>query len=414
MPEIRWTPARRVALRFTTVYVLLYSFPVLNDLTPAGGLFSWWNRTWEAAIKWSGLHIFRVTIAVLPNGSGDTTFNYVEVSCFLVIAALATTAWSAMDSRISYDALWHALHSYVRFFLAAVMLIYGAAKVIPAQFPAPSLDRLIQPIGDASPMGLLWTFMGASAPYTIFAGLGEVIAGLLLTTRRTASFGALVTIAVMSNVAMLNFSYDVPVKLFSIHLLALAAIVLLPDVGRLTNVLILNRPAPAVELRPQLSGRWVPVARTLVVIAFFSFAFVQALTIRKAYTVHSPFYGIWNVDEFSVDGKVQPPLAGDTARWRRVVFDSPQIFAVQLMNDARERFRLKLDQARKTMTVSRPLDPQSKSSVLLYSIAAPDWMKVEGLVDGKQIRARLHREPLSSFLLNNRGFHWINEYPFNR
>ncbi len=414
MAEIRWTPARRVAIRFATVYVLLYSFPVIKDLTPAGRLFLWWNRIWVAVIKWAGLHIFGVTITVLPNGSGDTTFNYVEVFCLLLIAALATAVWSAVDRRVSYDALWHALRSYVRFFLAAVMLIYGAAKVIPVQFPAPSLDRLIQPIGDASPMGLLWTFMGASAPYTIFAGLGEVIAGLLLTMRRTASLGALITIAVMSNVAMLNFSYDVPVKLFSIHLLVLAAFVLLPDAGRLTNVLILNRPAPAVELRPQLNGRWVPIIRTLVVLAFFAFAFLQARTIRKVYAAHSPFYGIWNVDEFSIDGQPRPPLTTDRARWRRVVFDSPQVFSVELMNDARERFRLKLDQAKKTMTVSGLANPQAKSTVFVYSIPAPDFMSLEGRLEGKEIRARLHREPASAFLLTTRGFHWINEYPFNR
>jgi hypothetical protein len=67
-------------------------------------------------------------------------------------------------------------------------------------------------------MGLLWTFMGASAAYTIFTGLGELVGGLLLTTRRTALAGALVSAAVMTHVAVLNFCYDVPVKLFSMVL----------------------------------------------------------------------------------------------------------------------------------------------------------------------------------------------------
>jgi hypothetical protein len=37
-----------------------------------------------------------------------------------------------------------------------------------------------------------------------------------------------------------------------------------------------------------------------------------------------------------------------------------------------------------------------------------DWA-----VDGKQIHAKLHHIPEPKFLLNTRGFHWINEYPFN-
>jgi hypothetical protein len=35
------------------------------------------------------------------------------------------------------------------------------------------------------------------------------------------------------------------------------------------------------------------------------------------------------------------------------------------------------------------------------------------MLDGQKVRARLHRQD-ASFLLVNRGFHWINEYPFNR
>jgi hypothetical protein len=38
---------------------------------------------------------------------------------------------------------------------------------------------------------------------------------------------------------------------------------------------------------------------------------------------------------------------------------------------------------------------------------------MEGTLNGK-IKARLRRAESSDFLLISRGFHWINEYPFNR
>src|SRR5204863_6312660 len=110
-----------------------------------------------------------------------------------------------------------------------------------------------QTFGEASPMGLLWTFMGSSTSYTVFSGLAEVIGGLLLMARRTTLLGALVCIGVMVNVVMLNFSYDVPVKLYSSHLLAMAFFLLLPDLRRLTNVLVLNRPAEPAAPRPLLT-----------------------------------------------------------------------------------------------------------------------------------------------------------------
>ncbi|HKS24059.1 MAG TPA: hypothetical protein VJZ76_14745 [Thermoanaerobaculia bacterium] len=417
MPQSEWSSARRVAFRFAAVYLFLYLFPFPFSAIPGlDKLFAWWDNAWEVIVKWTGLRVFGVTITVLPNGSGDTTFNYVQVFCLVVIAALATLVWTLFDRRTEYVALHHWLRVYVRFYLATAMFGYGAVKVLQSQFPAPSLDRLIQPFGDASPMGLLWTFMGASAAYNIFTGAGEMLGGLLLTTRRTTTLGALVVIAVMSNVTMLNFAYDVPVKLFSTHLLAMAVFLLLPDLRRLANVFVLNRPAEAVELRPQLGERWrrwAPAARTLFVLALVALSVQQARENQNIYKARSPFRGIWNVEEFALDGRVLPPVVGDASRWRRVVFDYPQSLGIQLMTDGRERFRLKLDEPKRTMTLSRGTDPTKKFS-LAYAVPAPDVMTIDGRLDGKRVQARLRRAPLPQFLLTSRGFHWINEYPFNR
>ena len=417
MPHPEMALPRRMALRFATVYFLLYLFPFpLNVVPGTEKFFGWWDAGWAVIVKWVGLHLFGVTITVMPNGSGDTTFNYVQVFCFFVTAAVATAVWSALDRKPrSYETLHHWLRSYVRFSLAAFMFSYGAVKVIQTQFPPPMLDRLIQPFGDASPMGLLWTFMGASTAYNVFTGMGEMIGGLLLTTRRTTSLGALVCIAVMSNVAMLNFSYDVPVKLFSLHLLAMGVFLLLPDLRRLANVLVLNRPAEAAELRPQLSERWrrwAPLARTAFVLLLLIPSLLQARSYRMT-AKRSPFYGIWNVEEFAVDGQPRPLLAGDATGWRRVVFEYTTSVGVQFLSDKRQRFMLKLDEAKHTMSLSGRQGP-SHTWVMAYSLPAPGVMTLEGELEGKQLRARLRRTETPSFLLTSRGFHWINEYPYNR
>src|SRR5580693_6185456 len=38
----------------------------------------------------------------------------------------------------------------------------------------------------------------------------------------------------------------------------------------------------------------------------------------------SPLYGIWNVDQISIDGQLRPPLLTDSDRWRRAIFDYPK------------------------------------------------------------------------------------------
>src|SRR5262249_35055688 len=114
-------------------------------------------------------------------GSKDTTFAYVEVVCFLVIALSGAAIWSVLDRRRKrYPLLYRWFIVDLRLCLGAVMISYGCVKFFAAQFPPPTLSRLIEPYGDFSPMAALWTFMGTSWIYRIFAGFTEAIAGALL------------------------------------------------------------------------------------------------------------------------------------------------------------------------------------------------------------------------------------------
>ena len=75
-------------------------------------------------------------------GIGDTTWNYVQVFCFAVLAAIVTVIWSVLDRRRPHYRRLHAwLRVAIRFALAMTMIIYGSVKVIKSQFADLSLDR---------------------------------------------------------------------------------------------------------------------------------------------------------------------------------------------------------------------------------------------------------------------------------
>lgn len=417
-----WGPARRFLFRFACVYMLLYSFPFpLYYIPYVGELLGWYSTAEQAVVTWTGKQVFGVDITVQPNGSGDTTYNYVQVFCFLVLATAAALVWSFLDRRRrSYPKLYEWLRVYVRFVVAAAMIGYGAYKVIPSQFPVPlPADRLMQPLGDFSPMGLLWAFMGASLAYNVFAGLGELVGGLLLTFRRTTLLGALVVIGVMSNVVMLNFAYDVPVKLYSSHLLLMAVFLAAHDLRRLANVLVLNRTAePAVE-RPLFERKRLSqgalALRTVFVLYITGTALYTSYDARKTYGVagpKAPLQGVWNVEEFETDGRVLPPLVTDETRWRRVSFSFGRA-GIQLMSDARQRYGVDIDPLKRTIALTKREDPKWKST-LTFRKVQPDVLALEGMFDGRKVRARLRLTEPPEFLLATRGFHWINEYPFHR
>jgi hypothetical protein len=193
-----------------------------------------------------------------------------------------------------------------------------------------------------------------------------------------------------------------------------------PDLRRIARLFLWNQAVEPVTIIPLLGRRWVDrtavVIRTILVFGFTLLCLNNSQEGRKAYgdlSPRSPLYGIWNVEEFEVDGKARPPLLTDKDRWRRVVFDYPKMLAIQLMSDTRVRYTLDLNTDKKTLALSKRTDPAWKSS-LTYEQPEPGLVALDGTLDGKKIRAKLRRTEPGDFLLINRGFHWINEFPFNR
>lgn len=419
-----WPVAKRVGFRLAFVYFLLYALPFPLGVFPGTEtLGSYYGTIWQKLVPWVAQHLLHVSYAVsfAPTGSGDTTFSWVQNLIYCVLAIIGCTTWSMLDrKRLNYDRLHNWLRLYVRLYAGAIMISYGAYKVIQSQFPAPNLSRLVQPYGDSSPMGLLWTFMGTSYTYNLFTGAAEILGGMLLIIPPLATLGALITIAAMGNVFVLNMAYDVPVKLFSFNLILIAAFVALPDAGRLVNVFVLNRATLPADPRPLFNRlrlndamRWLQLVLLLV---FLGFSLVQSWQQQQALLrgrVPEPIQGIWSVYEYKVDGQVRPPAMDDPNRWQRVIFEYSSRLGVQFMDAPSERYSMELDDSSKTVKLKNR-DNTNWKSELKYELLPPNGMVLRGVMDGHQIEMRLQRKDPSTFRLLNRGFHWISEAPFNR
>ncbi|HEX4965672.1 MAG TPA: hypothetical protein VF173_32980 [Thermoanaerobaculia bacterium] len=414
-----WSPAKRILFRFAFSYLVLYSLPFpLHRIPWAGPIITQpYQDLWNWLVPRAGKHLLGINVTIQRGGGGDTTYTYVQLLCFLILAAVTTAVWTVLDrKRPEYTRLDAGLRVYVRFALAASMLTYGAYKVIPSQFAEPFPSQLVEPFGEASPMGLLWLFMGASSAYTIFAGAAEMIAGLLLAFRRTALLGALVSIGVMSHVVAINFSYDVSVKLHSCHLLAMGVFLTLPHLRRLLDLFVLNRPVAAIAFRPPRARfrRTALVVQGVLVAAYSGYLLYQSYDASKNQwgnlSTRPPFYGIWTVEELEVDGVARPPLLTDATRWRRVLFEYPDYVSVQLMDGSQSDYGLILGKRRLTLT--KPDDKTWQPS-FAYEETQPGLLVLDGTMDGRKTRLTLRREDESSYRLVSRGFHWISETPFD-
>ena len=410
-----WSLAHRAGFRFAFVYLLLYSFPQpLSSIPGLETIFEPYEKLWIACVPWVAKHLFSLDITVMPNGSGDTTFNYVQVVCYALLALAATLLWSilARNAR-EHRRLRDGLRTYVRYVLAVTMLGYGMAKVIKTQFPFPSPDRLTSTYGESSPMGLLWTFMGYSPAYNAFTGGGEALGCLLLFFRRTTTLGTLLLIAVLANVVMLNFCYDVPVKLYSLHLLAMCGYLALPDARRLFDVLIAHRPTVAPSLREKLPWHWMERVRPWAKLAFIGWIVFQ--TIRSGIEMQAQYgdsavrpelYGLWEVESF------EPVTRSDSLRWTQMSINAFGYAGIKHVDKSQAYFRYELAEDKQSLSLLAQGQPAP--TVFKRTQPDPEHLVLETEIEGTSISIHLKHVDMSKFLLVNRGFHWINEFPFNR
>jgi hypothetical protein len=414
-----WSRVQLLAFRFAFVYLILYNLPFpFGTLPHTGSVAQEYESLWHKLVPWVGKHVLHLSheITTSTNCSGDTTYEYVRVLCFLGLAFAASLFWSFLDrSHSNHQRIHQWLRSYVRLSVGAAMLMFGAAKVFRVNFPQPNLYKLLEPLGNYSLMGLLWTFTGASRGYSILAGCVQMFCGILLFVPRLTTLGALVGLAVSSNIFVLTVCYDVPVKLYSFHLLLFCFFFVLPDARRLVDLFLLNRsvaPSPEITL---FSHRRLNAAALIAQLTLGGFLVCSRLYRAHDYEKRNfgiasrpPFYGIWTVDEFILGGKVLPPLLTDETRWRSVVFQFPKKVGIQSMNGSWMEYWLRGDMAKKMFAVEKPNDPK-KEFEFTFSNTDSRSLTLEGSHGGNEIRVKLHRVDEKQFALLGGGFHWITE-----
>lgn len=384
--------------------LLIFPFPI-GYIPFTWPLAAWLTRPWEWLVDWFSRFVLGIPSPPhLLTGSGDTTWHYVRLLLIVVLALLGTLVWVVLDrrrGRVDRPRLAAGMQVLLRYYVGTVMISYGLAKVLPVQFPPPWVGRYDGAIGDMSPMGLLWTFMGHSQAYTFVAGFAEIAGGVLLYWRRTTLVGALLLASVLVNIVLLNFCYDVPVKLFSSELLLMTLALISPHRWRLLGAL-LGYGTPPEPVRPRISFAGERL-RGIVKYSFIATIVVTAAVgygqLRDRRPHPSELHGVWAVETFVLDGVERPPLLTDDVRWRKLIV-SPYGIQIRFTTDRRAFHRTaKVDDKAKTVQVG--------ARVLSYQLAGDRLVLADGT-----LRVVLVRE--AEPLLKTRGFHWIQEFPFNR
>ncbi|MEP6619445.1 MAG: hypothetical protein ABJE47_09025 [bacterium] len=421
-----WSLGTRALFRLCFLYFGLYALTIqmLGDLLAIPGVDMpdiGKLPPLRQLILWVGHHVLHVPAVSAVTGSGDTLFDWSQGFTLLVFAVAGALVWSVGTSDTKrHDRLWPWFRVFLRFMLGTTLMHYGMIKLFPLQMPAPSLGRLLQQFGTFSPMGLIWSSIGSAEGYERFIGSAEILAGLLLFLPATALLGGLVALGVTIGVFAVNMTYDVPVKLFSFHLVLMSLIVIGPDIRRLIDVIVLNKatapsPAPTIGRTPTAKRGWLMVQLAIGAWSVASFAYQSAQRWKNEGTgaPRSALYGIWDVDSMTIDGALHVPLTTDTARFSHAVFQSTSRASFQRMDQSFLRFAAVTDTVAHTITLKKDAD-STWTAKLAYHRPSSSRLDLEGDIDGSHVWVRMSLHDLKEFPLVGRGFHWVQEEPFSK
>ena len=425
-PNGSWTFIQKILFRFFFIYFIFYiSWDLLNI-----------NQALDWAVIKANEHFFQVFnirhVAPVSNGSGDTSFAWAANYFMLVVAGIGACIWSVFDrKRKSYPQLNYMLCLIIRFSLALIAFGYGINKVFALQMPFPMLSQLATPLGDFLPMRLSWLFIGYSAPYEIFSGIMEVLVAVLLLYRRTATLGVLIATAVFINVMMLNLSYDIPVKLYSMNLVLQCLYLLANEYHRIACFFVLNKPAPGSSVyNYPLTKKWLRISRIVLklgVVLLMGKSFYEILQYSREYNaikIHKDFKpGMYDVTKYVVNSDTLPALITDTIRWKDLIIENNGMGSI---NTGDIRFRKRYGRGYFNFDVDT-LQPiihfkkmkQDTTNLFSLRYQLPDsntiqlWGQVvhPGTVSGQRndsIFIELKRSA-RHFQLAEKQFHWLSE-----
>lgn len=358
-------------------------------------------------------------------GSGDTSFAWAQFYTYFILSVVGCAIWTALDRKrnTDYQTLDFWFCNVVRYYVALVSFSYGITKLFALQMPFPNLSQLATPLGDFLPMRLSWMFLGYSTPYQVFSGVMEVLVGILLMNRRTVTLGALLGIGVFSNVFILNLSYDIPVKLYSLQLVMYCIFMASKDWRRLLQFFWLNKYAePTIVFDLALRSKWQRVARIVFkvgfCILFIVMPFHESWTMFKeesAIGEGKPIkIGLYNVKRFIRNSDSTAVSDNGAMEWKDIIFDKGGIGSVNSLDTLfRQRYRrgyftFQPDTITETIFFKKYASDSTHFFEMKYKIVDELTIQLWGKFRSDSLRIELERSD-RHFQLAEKQFHWISE-----
>jgi hypothetical protein len=330
-----WTSTQKILFRIAFIFFISISIP--NSV-------EWYKLV--VHIDWTNLH-YRDLYDIARFGSGINLFGnklfgstlqgYANWIITLIVATAGGFLWTWIvnrrkTARTEYKLLYYWLRVVVRYRAGIGIIGFGFTKLLPVQMPYPSWGVLNTNVGDMTAQKLYWLSIGIVPWYQIFAGVVEVAAGSMLFFRRTTTIGSILLFGALGDIVYVNFAYDGGVHVYSSYFVLLAAFLLVNDVPKLYNLLILERNTVPVNFYPVFKAKWQRYGRVGLKVATIFIFLVVLFYLQLVNFWYDPYKqpsvagvktlrGNYAVTEFRINNKSIAYNPLDTVRWQEATFE---------------------------------------------------------------------------------------------
>jgi hypothetical protein len=241
--------------------------------------------------------------------------------------------------------------------------------------------------------------------------------------RKTVTLGALMGMGVFTNVFILNISYDIPVKLYSMQLLICCLFLAVRDWRRLSDFFLLNKEAKPTRLYDfDLTKKWQRIARIVFkvgfVIYFVAMPFKQSWSRYKEEANKGELkpikVGVYTVKTVTKNNDTLPLSNDDEMIWKDFIFDRGGMGSVNTLDTLfftryrRGYFTYQPDSLTETISFKKYATDTTNLFEMKYKIIDDTTLELWGKVKTDSLRFKLQRSN-RHFQLADRQFHWISE-----
>lgn len=354
---------RRVALRSLLAFVLLFAITLPFPLHYFPSLGMYLADIFQPLNAWTAETLFGIDFQFIAANESDSLGLYFHCFHLAVFSFLIGWTWNRWFHRFSENEIRSFLHVSAAYILAFFLFKYGFDKLFKVQFYLPEPNTLFTPMGMLSKDILFWSTIGSSYSYSLFAGILEILPAILLIFRKTRLLGALIAFGVLIHVLLINFSFDISVKLLSSYLVGLSVILIQPYFSSLVSIFTSNSSEfkrPEFESQLPKPSRFQSLFRSFILSAILfesAFFFVSNGIYNDDLVARPPFHGAYLVQNSENYSDSTSKLLGNSHAVKRIFIHRKGYLILQFTNDQFRDFPIRFHADRNSWMVQTDFQP---------------------------------------------------------